>query len=81
MKFLDGHSYYLKVVLLKSKNKAEEHLKSLIEHAKVETGCCINFFRSDGGGEYSSDSLKKYFKLYDVYHKLTNYHKWPLTDL
>ena len=72
MTFLDGHSYYLKVVLLKSKNKAEEQLKSLIEHAEVETSCCVNFFRSDGSEEYSSDLLKKYFKLHGVYHELTN---------
>ena len=70
--FLDGHSHYLKVVLLKSKNKAEEQLKSLIECAEVETGCCVNFFRSDGGGEYFSDSLKKYFKLHGVHYELTN---------
>jgi len=60
------------MVLLKSKNKAEEQLKSLIEHAKVETGCHINFFRSDGNGKYSLDSLKKYFKLHSVYYELTN---------
>jgi len=64
MTFLDGYSHYLKVVLLKSKNEVEEQLKSLIERAKVETGCRVNFFRSDGGGEYSLDSLKKYFKLH-----------------
>jgi len=72
MTFLDGHSHYLKVVLLKSKNEAEEQLKSLIERAKVETGCCVNFFRSDGSREYSLDSLKKYFKLHGVHHELTN---------
>ena len=72
MTFLDGHSHYLKVVLLKSKNKAEEQLKSLIECAKVETGCRVNFFRSDGSEEYSSDSLKKYFKLHGIHHELTN---------
>ena len=72
MTFLDGHSHYLKVVLLKSKNKAEEQLKSLIECAEVEIGCCINFFRSDGGREYFSDLLKKYFKLHSVHYELTN---------
>jgi len=35
MTFLNSHSHYLKVVLLKSKNEAEEQLKSLIEHAEV----------------------------------------------
>ena len=72
MTFFDGHSHYLKVVLLKSKNKTEEQLKLLIKHAEVETGCCVNFFRSDGGGEYSLDSLKKYFKLYGIHHEFTN---------
>ena len=54
------------IILLKSKKKTEEQLKLLIEHAKVETGCHINFFRSDGGREYSSDLLKKYFKLFII---------------
>jgi len=60
------------VVLLKSKNEAEEQLKSLIKHAKVETSCHVNFFRSNSSGEYSLDSLKKYFKLHGVHHELTN---------
>ena len=72
MTFLDSHSHYLKVILLKSKKKTEEQLKLLIEHAKVETGCYINFFRSGGGGEYFSDLLKKYFKLHGVHYELTN---------
>ena len=72
MTFLNGHFHYLKVVLLKSKNETKEQLKSLIERAEVETGCHVNFFRSDGGGEYSSDSLKKYFKLRSIHHELTN---------
>ena len=72
MTFLDGHSHYLKMVLLKSKNEAEEQLKSLIERAEVEIGYRVNFFRSDGGREYSSDLLKKYFKLHGVHHELTN---------
>jgi len=32
----------------------------------------VNFFRLDGGKEYSSDLLKKYFKLHGIHHELTN---------
>jgi len=38
MTFIDGHSQYIKVELLKTKNKVEEKLMALIEHAEVETG-------------------------------------------
>jgi len=49
----DGHSRYIKVELLKTKDEAEEKLIALIECAEVETGERVNYFRSDGGGEYS----------------------------
>jgi len=39
---------------LKTKDEAEEKLMALIERAEVETGKLVNYFRSDGGGEYSS---------------------------
>ncbi|KAF5356898.1 hypothetical protein D9756_006429 [Leucocoprinus leucothites] len=72
MMFLDGHSHYLKVVLLKSKSEVEGHLKSVIKHAEVETGQWLNHFQSDGGGEYMSMSLKEYFVLKGIYHEITN---------
>ena len=54
MTFIDGHSRYIKVELLKTKDEAVEKLIALIEHAEVETGKQVNYFRSDGGGKYSS---------------------------
>jgi len=54
MTFIDSHSRYIKVELLKTKDEAEEKLMALIECAEVETGEQVNYFRSDGGGEYSS---------------------------
>jgi len=42
------------VKLLKSKDEACAALKALIERAEVETGERVNYFRSDGGGEYGS---------------------------
>jgi len=32
----------------------------------------VNFFRSDGSGEYFLDLLKKYFKLHSIHHELIN---------
>ena len=54
MIFIDSHSQYIKVELLKTKDKAVEKLMALIECAEVETGKRVNYFRSDGGSEYSS---------------------------
>ena len=38
MTFIDSHSQYIKVKLLKTKDKAEKKLIALIECAEVETG-------------------------------------------
>ena len=38
MTFIDGHSQYIKVELLKTKNKAKEKLIALTEYAEVEIG-------------------------------------------
>ena len=54
MTFIDGHSQYIKVELLKTKDKAVEKLMTLIKCAEVETGKWVNYFQSDGGSEYSS---------------------------
>ena len=54
MTFIDGHSRYIKVKLLKTKDEAKEKLIVLIEHAEVKTGEQVNYFRNDGGGEYTS---------------------------
>ena len=52
MTFIDGHSQYIKVEFLKTKDEAEEKLMALIEHAEVEIGEQMNYFWSDGGGKY-----------------------------
>jgi len=55
MTFIDDHSQYIKVELLKTKDKAKKKLMALIEHAEVEMSEWVNYFRSDGGDEYSSE--------------------------
>ena len=54
MTFIDSHSRYIKVKLLKTKNKAKKKLMALIEYAKVKIGKWVNYFQSDGGGKYFS---------------------------
>jgi len=72
MTFIDGHSQYIKVKLLKTKDKAEEKLMALIEHAEVETGEWVNYFQSNGSGEYSSGQFAKYLKSKGIHHEFTN---------
>ena len=70
--FINGHSRYIKVELLKTKNKAKEKLMALIEHAKVEMGKWVNYFQSDSGGKYSFGQFAKYLKSKGIHHKFTN---------
>ena len=72
MTFIDSHSRYIKVELLKTKDEAEEKLMVLIERAEVEMGEQVNYFRSDGGGKYSSGRFVKYLKSKEIYHEFTN---------
>jgi len=72
MTFIDSHSRYIKVELLKTKDEAVEKLMALIEHAEVETGEWVNYFQSDGGGEYFSGQFAKYLKSKEIHHEFTN---------
>ena len=72
MIFINSHSWYIKVKLLKTKNKAEEKLMALIECAEVEMGEQVNYFWSDGGSEYSSGQPSKYLKSKRIHHEFTN---------
>ena len=70
--FIDGNTHYIKVKLLKSEDKTCASLKALIEHAEVETGERVNYFCSDGGGEYGSKELVTYFESKGIHHKKMN---------
>jgi len=72
MTFIDGHSRYIKVELLKTKDEAVEKLMALIECAEVETGERVNYFQSNGGSEYFSGRFAKYLKSKGIHHELTN---------
>ena len=70
--FIDGNTHYIKVKLLKSEDKTCAALKALIECAEVETGERVNYFCSDGGGEYGSKELATYFESKGIHHEKTN---------
>jgi hypothetical protein len=70
--FIDGNSHYLKVKLLWLKSNTFSAIKALIEQAEVETGKRINFFQSDGGGEYGSNEFAAYFESKGIHHEKTN---------
>ena len=55
--FIDGNAHHVKVKLLVTKSKTCKIIIALMEHAEVETGEQVNFFHSDGGGEFGSKEL------------------------
>lgn len=69
---IDAKSHRGMVTLTKRKGEAEHHTKAYIERAEAETGERANFFRSDGGGEYGSATLQKWFELKGIHHEKTN---------
>ena len=70
--FIDGKSHYTKVCLLQLKSNTYSAIKALIERAKVETGKRVNFFQSNGGGEYNSKEFAAYFESKGIHHEKTN---------
>jgi len=72
MTFIDSYLYYIKVKLLKTKDKAEEKLIVLIKHAKVEMSKQVYYFQSNSGGKYSFGQFTKYIKLKEIYYEFTN---------
>ena len=43
-----------------------------LKRTEVETGKCVNYYHSNGGGEYGSTALQDHFKLKGIHHKMTN---------
>ena len=70
--FIDAKAHHRVIRLTKRKGEAEHYTKAYIERAEAETGERANFFRSDGGGEYGSTELQKWFELKGIHHEKTN---------
>ena len=70
--FIDGNAHHVKVKLLVTKGKTCKMIIVLIEHAEVETGERVNFFCSNGRGEFGSKELVDYFESKGIHHEKTN---------
>jgi len=57
---------------LKTKDKAEKKLMALIEHAEVEMSEWVNYFQSNGSGEYFSGQFAKYLKSKEIHYEFTS---------
>ena len=72
MTVINGYSHCLVVKLIKAKSEVPKLTKEYLERAETETSEQVNYFCSDGGGEYGSTSLQDYFKSKGVHHEITN---------
>ena len=70
--FTDGKSEHVTVSLMKAKDETLDNTKRYITRAEVTTGKRVNFFRSDGGGEYGSHEFKGYLDSKGIHHEKTN---------
>ena len=70
--FIDGNTHQVKVKLLVTKSETCQTIIALIEQAEVKTRECVNFFCSNGGGEYGSNELAAYFESKGIHHEKTN---------
>lgn len=67
----DDHSRYTRVAFLNKKSDALYALKQLIALMENETGQSVKIFRSDNGGEYTSNDFKSYLKDRGIKQELT----------
>src|SRR4051812_44330397 len=67
--YIDGHSSHVDVALLKLKSDSLKYIRDFTARAEVITGKKLNFFRSDSGGEYSSESFRAYLKSRGIHHE------------
>lgn len=71
MTMVDDYSRYTVVYLLPKKSDAAERIREYCSLVKNQFGNYPKAIRSDGGGEYSSTSLKKFFADNGIVHEQT----------
>ena len=69
--FIDDHSSYGYLYLMKHKSESFEKFKELRNEFEKQTGKCIKILRSDRGGEYFLDQFKDHLKDNDIISQLT----------
>ena len=60
--FIDDHSRYDHIYLMKHKSEALERFKEFISKVEKQSGKSIKILRSDRGGEYLSHEFLGYLK-------------------
>jgi hypothetical protein len=70
--FTDAKSHHVTVYLQKGKDETLSKLQVYVLRAKMVTGEHLNFFRSDGRGEYESTELNLYLSNKGIHHEKTN---------
>jgi len=70
--FTDDHSRYTRIGFCKSKDEALAAFKIWKARAEKETGQQLKIFRTDGGGEYSSQEFKSYLAEHGIKREITN---------
>jgi hypothetical protein len=58
---VDDLSRYMWLVLLSSKDQAEEAIKRFLACAEVEAGCRLRTLRVDRGGEFTAHAFAEYY--------------------
>ena len=70
--FIDERSGRIAVTLLKMKSEALAAFQSYKVRAEKEAGREIRTFRSDGGGEYTSQQFKSYLRACGIAHSISS---------
>lgn len=69
--FVDDHTRRTFLYLMKTKDEVITHLDTFVRLAERQTGRKLQKIRSDRGGEYCSEAMKKYCQARGIVHELT----------
>jgi hypothetical protein len=70
--FTDVYSHHVSVYLQKTKDEMLSKLQIYIPRVETVTSQCVNYFCSDGRGEYDSDVFRTYLRERGIHHEITN---------
>src|SRR5258708_2303866 len=70
--FVDDHSRFLTIHLMKKKSDALEAFKDFLMEAECQSGKKLKVLHTDGGGEYFSTKFIQYLKNSGIVHEKTN---------
>ena len=59
---IDAHCGYIFIAILNKKSEAATQIMDSVRQAQTQTNRTLKHFHSDGGGEYHSNALLKFFK-------------------